>query len=69
MSSPAWSTWWPPSVFMFTAHIDYTAAGLIAAGAFIGGIVGSKIGRKLSPVLLRAVIVVVGIVAIIKLVI
>jgi uncharacterized protein len=56
-------------VFMFTAHIDYTAAGLIAAGAFIGGIIGSKVGRKLSPVLLRAVIVVVGIVAIIKLVI
>jgi uncharacterized membrane protein YfcA len=56
-------------VFIFTAHIDYTAAGLIAAGAFLGGIIGSKVGRNLSPVLLRAVIVVVGVAAIIKLVI
>jgi len=56
-------------VFMFTTHIDYAAAGLIAAGAFLGGIIGSKVGRKLSPVLLRAVIVAVGIAAIIKLVI
>jgi uncharacterized membrane protein YfcA len=56
-------------VFMFTAHIDYAAAGLIAGGAFIGGFVGSTVGRRMSPVLLRAIIVVVGIAAIIKLVI
>jgi uncharacterized membrane protein YfcA len=56
-------------VFMITAHIDYTAAGLIAAGATIGGLIGSRVGRRLSPTLLRAVIVVVGVVAIVKLVI
>ena len=54
-------------VFMVTAHIDYTAAGLIAVGAFIGGYVGSRFGRRLPPQILRAIIVVVGIVAIVKL--
>jgi hypothetical protein len=56
-------------VFVFTAHIDYTAAGLIAVGAAIGGVIGSGVGRRLPPSLLRAVIVVVGVVAIVKLVI
>ncbi len=36
-------------VFMFAAHIDYTAAGLIAVGAAIGGVIGSRVGRRLSP--------------------
>jgi uncharacterized protein len=56
-------------VFMITAHIDYTAAGLIAAGATIGGLIGARVGRRLSPTLLRTVIVVVGVIAILKLVI
>jgi uncharacterized protein len=56
-------------VFIFTAHMDYTAAGLVAAGAIIGGFIGSGVGRRLSPTLLRVIIVIVGIVAIIKLVV
>ena len=43
------------------------AAGLIAAGAVIGGQVGAKVGRRLPPQLLRAVIVVVGLVVSVKL--
>jgi uncharacterized protein len=54
-------------VFVATAHIDYTAAGLIAVGATIGGFIGAKVGRRLPPALLRGIIGVVGIVAIIKL--
>ena len=54
---------------MFTAHIDYAAAGLIAAGAAIGGVIGARVGRRLPPCAARLIIVVVGIVAIIKLVI
>jgi uncharacterized membrane protein YfcA len=54
-------------VFMATTHIDWTAALLIAAGSIIGGILGAKIGRRLSPAVLRATIVVVGVAAIIKL--
>jgi uncharacterized membrane protein YfcA len=54
-------------VFVATTHIDWTAAALIAGGAIIGGFVGAHIGRRLSPTVLRAVIVVVGAAAIVKL--
>ncbi|MGI8881227.1 MAG: sulfite exporter TauE/SafE family protein [Jatrophihabitans sp.] len=54
-------------VFLFTAHINWTAAGLIAAGSVLGGLLGARVGRRLSPTALRAAIVVVGIVAIVKL--
>jgi uncharacterized membrane protein YfcA len=54
-------------VFVFTAHMDWAAAGLVAAGSIIGGIIGARVGRRLPPKALRAVIVVVGIAAIVKL--
>jgi uncharacterized membrane protein YfcA len=54
-------------VFIATTHIDWAAAGLIAAGSIVGGYVGAHIGRRLSPAVLRATIVVVGVAAIIKL--
>lgn len=54
-------------VFLITADIDWAAAGLVAAGAVIGGLIGARVGRRLSPAVLRGVIVVVGLVAIVKL--
>jgi hypothetical protein len=54
-------------VFIFAAHVAWGAAGLIAAGSLIGGVVGARYGRRLSPGVLRAVIVVVGITAIVRL--
>ena len=54
-------------VFIFAAHIAWAPAGLIAGGSLIGGIVGARAGRRLKPAALRAVIVVVGIVAIVHL--
>ena len=47
-------------IFIFAADIDWAVAGLLAIGSVIGGQVGSKFGRKLSPTVLRALIVVVG---------
>jgi len=44
-------------------RIDWPAAALIAAGTLIGGFLGAHVGRKLSPTLLRTVIVVLGVVA------
>jgi len=41
-------------------RISWLAAGLIALGSTIGGFVGAHYGRRLSPNVLRAVIVVVG---------
>jgi uncharacterized membrane protein YfcA len=56
-------------VFVATTHIDWAAAGLIAAGSVVGGVLGAHIGRRLSPAVLRGTIVVVGIAAIVKLLI
>ena len=41
---------------------------LIAIGSTIGGVLGSTVGRRLPPPVLRAVIVVIGLVAVVKLV-
>ena len=56
--------------FMLVAweRINWPVAALIAAGALPGGYVGARVGRRLSPVMLRGVIVVVGVVAIAKMV-
>jgi uncharacterized membrane protein YfcA len=50
------------------AQIDWLVAGLIAVGSVIGGQLGSAYGRRLPPMVLRAVIVVVGLTAIARLV-
>ena len=55
------------AVFAATTHVDWAAAGLIAIGSALGGMIGARIGRRLSPVALRVVIVVLGTAAIVKL--
>ena len=56
-------------VFAFAApHVAWTAAGLLASGSITGGALGARYGRRLPPQALRALIVVVGIVAIVRLV-
>ncbi|MQS14649.1 sulfite exporter TauE/SafE family protein [Streptomyces kaniharaensis] len=53
--------------FLFTATVNWAAAGLIAAGSLVGGLLGAKVGRRLPPAVLRGVIVVVGLAAVTKL--
>ncbi len=48
-------------IFIAVAHVAWGAAGLLAAGSVIGGQVGAKVGRRLSPTLLRTMIVIVGV--------
>jgi uncharacterized membrane protein YfcA len=55
-------------VFIAVAHVDWLAAGLIAAGSILGGQLGALVGRRLPPLLFRAVIVVIGAIAIVQLV-
>jgi uncharacterized membrane protein YfcA len=55
-------------IFAFAAHISWAAAGLIAAGSILGGAIGASQGRRLPPLVLRAVIVAVGVIAIVLLV-
>jgi uncharacterized protein len=50
-------------IFVFVADVDWTVVALIAAGSVVGGQVGATLGRRLSPLVLRVVIVVVGLVA------
>jgi uncharacterized membrane protein YfcA len=54
-------------VFVIATHIDWGAAGLIAAGAIIGGQIGARVGRKLPPWGLRVLIICVGVAALVKL--
>ena len=51
-------------IFVFVAEVNWPAAGLIAVGSVIGGQIGATVGRRLPASVLRAVIVVVGIIAI-----
>jgi len=55
-------------ILVASDRIDWAVAALIAIGALVGGVVGSRAGRRLSPVVLRGVIVVVGVLAITKMV-
>ncbi len=52
-------------VFVLLADVDWLVAGLIAAGSVVGGHVGATAGRRLSPLVLRGVIVVVGLSALV----
>jgi uncharacterized membrane protein YfcA len=54
-------------VFIFVAHVSWIAVVLIAAGSAVGGVLGARVGRKLPPVALRGLIVVIGIAALAKL--
>lgn len=56
------------SFFHTESRVDWTAAILVAAGATIGGLLGGAYGRRIPAPVLRGVIVVVGVVAIVKLI-
>jgi uncharacterized protein len=53
--------------FIVFAHIDWAPAGLIAGASILGGQLGAHYGRRLHPVALRALIVLVGVTAIVRL--
>jgi uncharacterized protein len=56
-------------VFIFFAHVNWVVAGLIAVGSAAGGVLGARVGRKLPALALRIIIVVIGLVAVTKLVV
>ncbi|MCW3056936.1 MAG: hypothetical protein JWO21_905 [Solirubrobacterales bacterium] len=53
--------------FIFAAHVEWAPAGIIAATSILGAQIGARYGRRLPPPALRAVIVAVGVFAIIRL--
>jgi uncharacterized membrane protein YfcA len=54
-------------VFVAVADVAWGAAALIALGSVLGGTVGARVGRRLRPGALRAVVVVVGTIALVRL--
>lgn len=56
-------------IFIVVADVDWAIVALIAAGATAGGLLGARVGRRLPPTVLRAVIVVVGVVALVTFVV
>jgi len=54
-------------VFIATTEVDWAVVAAIAVGSTIGGQVGSRYGRRLDPRWLRALIVVVGLSALVRL--
>jgi uncharacterized membrane protein YfcA len=55
-------------VFIAVTDVAWLAAGLIALGAVVGGQLGAKVGRRVPAPWLRALVVVVGVVAIVAIV-
>jgi uncharacterized membrane protein YfcA len=53
--------------FIFEAHVEWAPAAIIAVTSVIGAQIGARYGRRLHPNALRALIVVVGIAAIVDL--
>ncbi len=49
-------------------YVSWLVVLLIAVGAFVGGVLGARVGRRIPPTVLRALIITIGVVAIVKLV-
>jgi uncharacterized membrane protein YfcA len=54
-------------LFIALTHVDWGLAGLIAAGSVIGGLIGARIGRRLPPMALRMIVVIIGLISVVKL--
>ena len=54
-------------VFILVSSVAWLAAGLIAVGSIIGGQIGSTVGRRLPSPVFRGIVVLVGVMAIAKL--
>jgi uncharacterized protein len=54
-------------VFALVAPVSWPVVACVAGGSIVGGVIGSLVGRRLPPVVLRGVIVVVGVAALVQL--
>lgn len=55
------------AIFIMVAEVNWQVVALIAAGSIVGGQLGARVGRRMPPNVLRAVIVVVGTIAVVRL--
>jgi hypothetical protein len=54
-------------VFIVFADVAWEAVALIAVGAFVGGALGAKVGRRIPPTVLRLLVVTIGVYVAIRL--
>ena len=54
-------------LFIVISEVNWWAAGAIAVGSVLGAQLGAVVGRRLTPIIYRVVIVLVGVVAIVSL--
>jgi uncharacterized membrane protein YfcA len=54
-------------VFVFVADVAWLVVVLLAVGSVLGGQIGGRLGRRLRPVWLRGLVVVVGVAAVVQL--
>ncbi|MDQ2959562.1 MAG: sulfite exporter TauE/SafE family protein [Candidatus Dormibacteraeota bacterium] len=54
-------------IFVAVAHVAWEPAALVAVSSVVGGQTGASVGRRLSPVVLRGLLVVAGVAAVVKL--
>ena len=54
-------------IFVAFAHVAWEPAALIAVSSILGGQAGASVGRRLSPTVLRGLLVVAGLAAVVKL--
>lgn len=50
-------------VFVLAGRVSWAAALLLAVGAIVGGTVGARGARRLSPTILRAAVIAIGVIA------
>lgn len=50
-------------IFVFVADLDWLAIALLAAGSVVGGYIGARLGRKMSPTFFRVAVVIAGVTA------
>lgn len=53
------------AIYAVVAPVDWRVVGIIAVSSIVGGLLGAKVGRRLSPAVLRSVIVAIGVAAIV----
>jgi hypothetical protein len=56
------------TIYAFTAPVQWPVIGILALSSTIGGFLGAKIGLRLPATVLRAVIVIIGLAAVVQLI-
>jgi uncharacterized membrane protein YfcA len=55
------------TIYAFVAPVSWPVVAVLAVSSTVGGLLGASVGKRLSPTVLRGVIVVIGVVAVVHL--